>query len=155
MVPIEVTMNLSDPAIPKSFLNQLYEDLFLIVQLFEEETRKTTLYLAFMPGEKMVPEGEKPVISARIFMDSMLPIFVALMALTFLFFWIFGWYAPLIFVGVSFVLALFSGKLIARTGNWKITKDQPEIHLLQYNFSPDEFEEFRKKHSKTETQPLR
>ncbi len=147
-IPIEVTMKPNDSGISKSFLDQLYEDLFLIVQLFEEETRKTTLYLAFMPGEKIVPEREKTGFSARIFMDSMLPIFVALMALTFLFFWIFGWYAPLIFVGVSFVLALFSGKLIARTGNWKITKDQPEIHLLQYNFSPDEFEEFRKEHAK-------
>lgn len=147
-IPIVVTMNPSDSAIPKSFLDQLYEDLFLIIQLFEEETRKTTLYLAFMPGEKIVPEREKTGVSARIFMDSMLPIFVSLMALTFLFFWIFGWYAPLIFVGGSFVLALSSGKLIARTGNWKITKDQPEIHLLQYNFSPGEFEEFRKKHAK-------
>ncbi|MDH5376681.1 MAG: M48 family metalloprotease, partial [Candidatus Bathyarchaeota archaeon] len=147
-IPIEVAMKLSDPGISKSFLKQLYEDLFLIVQLFEEETRKTTLYFAFMPGEKIAPKMEKTGLPARIFMDSMLPIFIALMALTFLFFWIFGWYAPLIFVGVSFLLALFSGKLIARTGNWKITEDQPEIHLLQYNLSPDEFEEFRKKHAK-------
>ena len=147
-IPIGVTMKLSDPDVPKSFLDQLYEDLFLIVQLFEEEIRKTTLYLAFMPGERIVAEREKTGLPARIFTDSMLPLYIALMALTFLFFWIFGRYAPLIFVGLSFVLALFSGKLIARSGNWKITKDQPEIHLLQYHFSPDEFEEFRKKHAK-------
>jgi len=147
-IPIGVTMKLSHPRIPKSFLDQLYEDLFLIVQLFEEENRKTTLYLAFVPGGKIVPKREKAGLPARIFTDSMLPLFVALMALTFLFFWIFGGYAPLIFVGVSFVLALFSGKLIARSGDWKITKEQPEIHLLQYHFSPDEFGEFRKKHAK-------
>ncbi|MFB0501746.1 MAG: M48 family metallopeptidase [Candidatus Bathyarchaeia archaeon] len=150
--PIEVTMKLSDLGISKSFLDQLYEDLFLIVQLFEEEIRKTTLYLAFMPGEKVVPESEGRGILGRIFTDSMLPLYIALMALTFpvffLLFWIFGPYAPLIFVGLSFVLALFSGKLIARIGHWKITEDQPEIHLLQYNFSPDEFEEFRRKHVK-------
>ncbi len=147
-IPIKVTMKLSDPNIPKSFLDQLYEDLFLIVQLYEEEVRKTTLYLAFMPGEKIVPEKEKTGLLARLFTDSMLPLFIALMALTFLFFYIFGPYAPLIFVGLSFLLALFSGKLIARIGNWKITEDQPEIHLLQYHFSPDKFEEFRKKHAK-------
>jgi len=147
-VPIGVTMKLSSLGVSKSFLDELYEDLFLIVQLFEEETRKTTLYLAFMPGEKIVPEREKAGLPVRIFTDSMLPLFIALMALTFLFFWIFGWYAPLIFVGLSFVLALFSGKVIARSGNWRITKDQPEIHLLQYHFSPDEFEDFRKKHAK-------
>ncbi len=147
-IPIEVTIKLSDPSISKSFLNQLYEDLFLTVQLFEEEIRKTTLYLAFVPGEKIVPEREKTGMSARIFTDSMLPLYIALMALTFLFFWLFGTYAPIIFVGVSFLLSLFSGKLIARIGNWKITEDQPEIHLLQYHFSPDKFEEFRKKHAK-------
>jgi len=146
-IPIGVEMKLSDPDIPKPFLDQLYEDLFLIVQLFEEEVRETTLYLAFMPGERIVPRREKTGLLARIFTDSMLPLFVVLMALTFLFFSIFGWLAPLIFVGVSFVLALFSGKLIARGGDWKITVNQPEIHLLQYHFSLDEFEEFRKKHA--------
>lgn len=40
--PIEVTMRLTDSGIFKIFLNQLYEDLFLLVQLFKEETRKPT-----------------------------------------------------------------------------------------------------------------
>ncbi len=147
-IPIRVTVKLSDTNVPKSFLDQLYEDLFLIVQLFEEETRKTTLYLAFMPGEKMVPEKEKTGMLARIFTDSMLPLYITLMALTFVFFWIFGPYAPLIFVALSFVLLLFSGKLIATSGTWKITEAQPEIQLLQYNFSADEFKEFRRKYAK-------
>jgi heat shock protein HtpX len=147
-IPIGVTMKLSDPNIPKTFLNKLYEDLFLIVQLFEEELRKTTLYLAFMPGEKIVPESEKTGLLARIFTDSMLPLYIALMALTFLFFVIFGVYAPIIIVSLFFALSLFSGKLIARIGNWKITENQPEIHLLQYHFSPDKFGEFRKKYAK-------
>jgi len=147
-VPIEVTMKLSDPNIQKSFLDQLYEDLFLIVQLFEEEIRKTTIYLAFMPGEKLFPEREERVLSSKILTDSMLPLYITLMAATFVFFWLFGQYAPLIFVGFSFILALFSGKLIARSGNWEITKDQPEILLLQYHLSPVKFKEFRKKHTK-------
>ncbi len=147
-IPITVNMKLSDAGISKSLLDQLYEDLFLTVQLFEEEIRKTTLYFAFMPGEKIVPRKERRGMLGRIFTESMLPLYIALIALTFLFFSIFGVYAPLIFVGVSFVLALFSGKLIARFSNWKITEDKPEIHLLQYNFSPDKFEEFREKHAK-------
>jgi heat shock protein HtpX len=146
-IPIGVTMKLSDSGIPKSFLDQLYEDLFLIVQLFEEEIRKTTLYLAFVLGEKVVPESERRGILGRILTDSMLLLYVALMALTFLFFWIFGKYAPLIFVGLVFTLSLFSGKLVAKGSHWKITADQPEIFLLQYNFSPEKFEEFRKKYA--------
>ncbi|MCP8304985.1 MAG: M48 family metalloprotease [archaeon] len=147
-IPIGVKMDLSELGISKSFLDQLYEDLFLIVQLFEEEIRKTTLYLAFMPGERIVPEKERSGMFTRIFTDSMLPLFIILMTLTFLFFWVVGLFAPLIFVGLSFVLVLFSGRLMARSGNWEITKDQPEIHLLQYHFSPDRFEEFRKKYVK-------
>ena len=146
--PIRVTMKPSDPKISTAFLDQLYEDLFLIVQLFEEEIRKTTLYLAFLPGEAITPEKEKTGLLARIFTDSMLPLYIILMPLTFFFFYIFGWYAPLIFISLSLLLMLFSGRLIARSGDWKITESQPEIHLLQYHFSPDEFEEFRKNHSK-------
>ncbi len=147
-VPIGVAMELSDTNISKTFLDQLYEDLFLVVQLFEEEIRKTTLYLAFMPGERIVPEKEEMGLLVRVFTDSMLPIFIALMALTFIFFWIFGHYAPLIYVCLSFVLALFSGKIVSRIGNWEITKDQSEIHLLQYHLSPAEYEEFKRKHAK-------
>ncbi|MFX0204045.1 MAG: hypothetical protein ACFFCW_48725, partial [Candidatus Hodarchaeota archaeon] len=129
--PIGVEMKLSDSNIPKSFLNQLYEDLFLIVQLFEEEIRKSTLYLAFMPGEKMVSERERSGMLGRIFTDSMLPLYVALMAFTFIFFLIFGNYAPIIFVGLVFTLSLLSGKVIAKSSHWKITENQPEILLLQ------------------------
>lgn len=147
-IPIGVTMKLSDPGISKPFLDQLYEDLFLMLQLFEEETRKTTLYLAFKPGEKIIPESEKSGVLGRIFTDSMLPLYVSLMALTFLFFWIFGRYAPLIFVGVVFLLSIFSGKLVAKSSHWEITEDQPEILLLQYHFSPGKFREFRREYAK-------
>lgn len=42
-IPIGVAIKLGDSDIPRSFLNQLYEDLFLVVQILEEELRKTTL----------------------------------------------------------------------------------------------------------------
>jgi len=147
-VPVEVTMRLSDSGISKTFLDQLYEDLFLTVQLFEEEIRKTTLYLAFMPGEKIVPEKERRGVIGRIFTESMLPLYVMLTTLTFVFFWIFGVYGPLVFVILMFALAIFSGKIVARGGHWKITEDQQEIILLQYHFSPEKFEGFRKKYAK-------
>jgi heat shock protein HtpX len=147
-VPIQVGMTLSDASVPQSFVDHLYEDLFLMVQMFEEEIRKSTLYFAFMPGEKIVPEKEATSWLIRFFTDSMIPLYVTLMALTFLFFWLFGNYAPLIYVALSFTLSLVSGKLIARSGSWKITSRQPEIHLLQYHLAPYQFEEFRESHAK-------
>jgi len=85
-IPIAANMKLSDAGISKSLLDQLYEDLFLTVQLFEEEIRKTTLYFAFMPGEKIVPRKERRGMLGRIFTESMLPLYIVLIALTFLFF---------------------------------------------------------------------
>ena len=146
-IPIVVIMKPSDPDTSKAFLDQLYEDLFLTVQLFEEEIRKTTLYLAFVPGEKMVPESESSGIIGRIFTESMLPLYIGLTALTFLFFWLFNEFAPLIVVTLGFVLSLSSGKLVAKSGNWKITEEQPEVFLLQYYFSPEKFKGFRKKYA--------
>lgn len=147
-VPIHVGVTLSDASVPQSFVEHLYEDLFLMVQMFEEEIRKSTLYLAFVPGEKIVPEKENTSWLIRFFTDSMIPLYITLMALTFVFFWLFGNYAPLIYVALSFTLSIVSGKLIARSGNWKITRRQPEIHLLQYHLPPYRFEEFRERHAK-------
>lgn len=147
-IPIDVVMKLSDPNLSKSFLDQLYEDLFLIVQLYEEEIRKTTLYLAFMPGEKVILERERSGVLGRIFTESMLPLYISLMALTFLFFFIIGPYAPLVLVVIGFVLALFSGKIIAKSAHWRITENRPEIVLLQYYFSPEKFKEFRQEYAR-------
>ncbi len=147
-IPIKVTMAVSDSTVEKKFLDQLYEDLFLIVQLFEEEIRKTTLYLAFTPNEKIFPEKENRSILGRIFTDSMLTLYILLTTLTFAFFWIFGIYGPLVFVFLVFGLSILSGKIISKSGDWKITKDQQEIILLQYSFSPEKFKDFKEKYSK-------
>lgn len=146
--PIIVTMKPNNSSVSKAFLDQLYEDLLLIIQLFEEEIRKTTLYLAFMQGEKIVPEKEQRGVIGRIFTESMLPLYVALTALTFFFFIIFGNYGPIVFVILTFALSIFAGKIVARIGHWTVTKDQQEIVLLQYHFSPENFKKFRKKYAK-------
>ena len=61
-IPIRVTMWLSDPSISKKFLDQLSEDLFLMLQLFEERVRKNTIYMAFMPGEDISKQQLKVLI---------------------------------------------------------------------------------------------
>jgi heat shock protein HtpX len=143
-VPITMTLSPSDPNVAESFLEQLQEDVFLEVQEFEENVRKTALYLAFVPGEKIVPEKEGTRLHIRVFSDSMLFLYIILLGLTFVLFLFLGDYAPLVFVVLSFILAMFAGKLIGRSGDWKITEKQPEIYLLQYILPSDKFEELRK-----------
>jgi len=151
-VPIKVVMIPSDSKISKVLIDQLYEDLFLMVQLFEEENRKTTLYLAFMPGEKITTKKEQRSMIGIIFTESMLSLYIALMALTFVLFWIFGSYGPIIFVISIFILSILSGKIVAKSGDWKISKEKQELILLQYHFSPETFENFRKEYGKNITE---
>lgn len=147
--PIEITIIPSSSIIDKKFIEQLYEDLFLMVQLFEEEARKSTLYFAFMKGKKIVLEKQKGGIRIRLFSDSMLSLYVGLLALTFFLFTILGPYAPIVFVFISVGIALYSGKLLANAADWKITEQQPEISILQYKLSTEELEKFRKENQKT------
>jgi heat shock protein HtpX len=145
--PIKVIMT-NTLKLPKEYLDELYEDLFLLVQAFEEEIRKTTLFLAFMPREKIVPQEEKSGIIGKIFTESMLPLYIILTSVTFVLLGLFGMYGPLIFVALFFGLSMVSGKIVARSGHWTITENQQELIMLQYNFSPEKFEEFRHKYAK-------
>jgi heat shock protein HtpX len=43
------------------------------------------------------------------------------------------WVAPLVLIAVQFIFVLYSNKIIARTGDWSITKDNPIIHFLEYH----------------------
>ena len=147
-IPIKVTMNPSSHSVDKAFMDVLDEDLLLEVQLFEEEARKSTLYFAFMLGEKIVPEKQTSGFHIRLFADSMLPLYVGLLALTFFFFWIFGDYAPVIFVGLTFGLSLLAGRLLAIGADWKITEQQQEMQILQYKLSDKELEDFRSQYIK-------
>ena len=144
-IPIRVTMWLSDPSISKKFLDQLSEDLFLMLQLFEERVRKNTIYMAFMPGEDISKRKETQGFIGKIFSDSMVSVYLFLIIISYGLFFIIPQYAPIAFVGISLILALFSGKIIARTSDWNITKENPEIHLLQYQFPPEEFKKFKQR----------
>jgi len=147
--PIEVTMTPSDEMVPKGVLGQLREDLGILVQLFEEEVRKTTLYFSWIEGEEVIPEkimATHKKATGRIFFDSMLPLFIIFIALNFFVFMYFGYYAPIILVAVQFVMIFFSDKIIARLGDWTISQRNPSIHLLQYHLPVEEHRNFLQKY---------
>ena len=152
-IPIKVTMNLSDPQIPRGFLDALYQDLFLAVQAYEEKLRRSTVYLAFQPGEKISEEKTKGGgFIQRMLGDSMLGLFLIFMFISFAFFYIFfaifQLWTPIILVAMQFIFVLFAGRIAGRQGDWKITESTPEIELLQYTLPAEEYKEFRVKHAK-------
>jgi hypothetical protein len=90
-IPLTVTLKLGEPNISPTVVKQILDDLFLKVQQFEEDARKTTIYFAFVPGEQMVPQQEVTGWIVRLFTDSMLPLYLVLIVFTFLFSFCIQW----------------------------------------------------------------
>ena len=148
--PIQVKMIPSDERVPQTILDKLKEDLFIGVQLFEEQVRKTTLYFAWAEGEEVIPEKapqRRKNILYRMFSESMLLFFILFIAASILFFMVFGPYAPMVLVALQFVMVLLSGKIIMRMGNWRITQENPNVHLFQYHLPVEEYKDLQRRFS--------
>jgi heat shock protein HtpX len=131
--PIKVKMVPSDEGVSQKVLDQLKEDLFLAVQLFEEQVRRTTLYFAWVEGEPVVLE--KPLerwknVVYKLFTESMLMFFILFIAASIILFMFLGAYAPIILVAVQFAMVLFSNRIVAKMGNWHITRDKAKVHIF-------------------------
>ncbi|MCW4019993.1 MAG: M48 family metalloprotease [Candidatus Bathyarchaeota archaeon] len=142
---IEVTIAPSDDMIPQKILNQLKEDLFIAVQLFEEQVRRTTLYFAWVENEPVIlekaPQRRRNIIY-RLFTESMLMFFIVFIAASILLFMVLGPYTPMALVALQFVMVLFSDRIIARMGNWRITPEKPSVHIFQYHLPVEEYKDF-------------
>ena len=146
--PVRVKMVPSDEWIPQEALDQLKEDLIIGVQLFEEQVRRTTLYFAWIEGEKVIPEKapqRRKNIVYRLFTESMLLLFVIFIAVSILLFWALERYTPIVLVAVQFVMVLFSDKIIMKMGNWRITPENPNIHIFQYHLPVEEYKDFKQR----------
>ncbi len=149
--PIKVKMAPSEEAVPQEVLEQLKEDLFIGVQLFEEQVRRTTLYFAWVEGEPVVlekvPQRRRSIIY-RMFSESMLMFFILFIAASILLFMILGPYAPIMLVAIQFITVLFSDRIIARMGNWQINREKPNVHIFQYHLPIEEYKDFSHRFSR-------
>ncbi len=148
--PIQVKMVPSSERVPPKTLDQLKEDLFISVQLFEERVRRTTLYFAWVEGKPVVLEEaprERRNIIYRMFSESMLMFFVIFIAASILLFSFFGLYAPIVLVAFQFVMVLFSDRIIAKMGNWTITQENANVHIFQYHLPVKEYKNFQQRFS--------
>ncbi|KPV65384.1 MAG: heat shock protein HtpX [Candidatus Bathyarchaeota archaeon BA1] len=149
--PIRVRMVPGDRTVPQAALDRLKEDLIIGVQLFEERVRRTTLYFAWVEGEKVIPEKtplRRRKLLERILLQNMLLLFIIFIAISIFVFMILGPYAPMVLIAFQLVLVLVSDKIIAGMGDWSITEENPSVHLLQYHLPAEEYVEFRKKYSR-------
>ncbi|MEM0053077.1 MAG: M56 family metallopeptidase [Nitrososphaeria archaeon] len=143
--PILVEMYLSGP-VPEEFISRIKEDLFIGVQVFEDRIRQATLYFTWVEGKTIVPEkvfSKKNNLIIKVFSESMLFFFLIFIFVSIFLFIIFGPYTPIFLVMIQFIILLFSGKIVSSIGDWEITKDNPYVHILQYQLTPEEFERIK------------
>jgi heat shock protein HtpX len=141
--PIEVKMAPSDTAVPVELINRLREDLIITVQLFEERVRKTTLYFAWVEGERVVPEtlpSARRRTVEKVFTGNLLYLYIVMTALSILLFGLLGYYAPVAIIGVQFITLLFTDKITLRLGKWRIDLENRYVHLLQYTLPTEEYQ---------------
>jgi heat shock protein HtpX len=154
--PIEIELTPIDSSVSPRVLEEAKQDVIISTQIFREKYRKATVYFAWRQGEEVVPEAyqkaeksfnrlflETQVLFFVVFIVFGMAIFIAVIAFYPSWFWV----APLILIGIQFIFVFYSSKFIARTADWKITKDNPIIHFLEFYMPASEEADFKKKYS--------
>ena len=151
--PLGVKITPLHEKVTDTMVEEAKQDIVIALQIFEENARKSTLYFAWREGEKIVPEvvgrGEKSL--QRLFLETQVLFFILFTGFgVVLFFGVLAYYpqyfyvVPLVIVASQFIFVFYSTWFIARTGDWKITKDNPTIHFLEYHLPLMENGEFSK-----------
>ncbi len=149
--PLEVTL-LPDDNVSNEIIESIKQDLFFIVHAFEENILSSTLYFSWVEGEKIIPE-EPPTtrkkVGDRLFTSSgLILIYVLFFGFNIILYLFIGIYAVFVILGSMFLIVLFSNKLLSARSNWKITPQNPYVHILEYQLPFEEFIEFQKKFGK-------
>jgi len=135
----------------KKLLNELIEDLTILVQLYEDNIRKSTLYFAWVEGEEIIPESKpskRKKFSFKMFGSSLLLLYALFFIFNIILFIFFGLYAVFGILGVQLLIVLFADKILQRTADWTVTSKNPYVHLVQYQLPVEEFTEFQEKFGK-------
>ncbi len=139
---VDVTITPLDMQLPDNAVEEARQDVVIATEMFEEKARKATWYFAWREGEDIVPEKVKIKEKSfnRLFLETQILLFVVFIVLGMGLFLVLSivypdwlWVAPLVLITVQFVIVFYSNKIIARVGDWTITKDNPIIHLLEYH----------------------
>jgi len=153
--PIQVKMT-TGKTVPMEFIEEVKQDLIIAVQFFEEKVRKTTLYFAWREREEVLSEklhGKEKKTLNRLLFETQIFLFIIFIAASIFLFTFFDllhiiWLAPIVLIVFQLIITLNSDKIISRIGDWRITADNPSIHILQYHLPTEEFEALTKKYSR-------
>ena len=150
--PLKIKITPISEGVTDQAIEEARQDVAIGVDYFEEQLRQNTLYFAWREGDQIVPEvvsskENKPI--NRLFLETQILLFVVFTAVgLFLFLFLyslnFGWIAPIAVLAIQLVFVFYSNRFIERTADWRITQDNPSIHLLEYRVPLGQQESFRK-----------
>ncbi|MCX8151252.1 MAG: M56 family metallopeptidase [Candidatus Bathyarchaeota archaeon] len=149
---ITVKISPMNPQISPQIVDEARQDVVIATQMFEEKVRKATWYFAWQEGADIVPEKvkvqnknfnqiliETQILLFFIFIVLGMSLFLAVYNFAPQWFWI----APITLVSVQFLVVFYSRKIIARTSDWTITRENPYIHILEYHLPIGALEEIK------------
>jgi heat shock protein HtpX len=150
--PLKIRVTPLSETVTEQAMEEARQDVAIGVDYFEEQVRKNTLFFAWREGEEIVPEvvskkEKKPL--NRLFLETQILLFVVfttvgLFLFIFLYSLSYGWIAPIAILAIQLVFVFYSNKFIERTADWRITQNNPSIHLLEYRLPLEQQEDFKK-----------
>lgn len=156
--PLEVKVIPLNSLVTKTMIDEAKQDIVIAIQLFEENTRKSTMYFAWREGKEIIPEAfRKPEKSLnRFFLETQILFFVIFIIFGTMIFIVLAiifpesfWVAPLVLIGIQFAFVFYANKFIGRSAEWEITKSNPIIHLLEFYLpAAENMTEFKKTYSR-------
>ena len=133
-------------------MDLIKEKLLITVQFYEDTIRQATLYFAWVEGEKIIPESpptRRKKFSFRIFGSNMILIYILFFAVNITLFLSLGIVMGIIgILTIQLVIMLFSDQILLGTSDWKITPENPRVHILEYQLPLEEFLKFQEKFGK-------
>jgi heat shock protein HtpX len=147
--PLELKITLLGEKVKEETANQVRQDILIVAEMFEEKVREGTLFFAWREGERIVPEkvsGKEKKPLNRIFLETQVFLVVIFITLGLFLFFILGPYTPIVLLAFQFIFVVYSPKIIERVSDWRITKENPTIHLLEYSLPIQEHDNFREEY---------
>lgn len=136
-----------------TFLKVIKEDILFLVQLFEDNLRHSTLFFAWIEGEDVIPEKAPTTrrkLSDRLFSSNMIMIYILFFAVNIALFLLLGIvYAIAAIILFQLIIVLFSDRIFLIRNKWRITPENPRVHIIEYQLPIKEFKEFQNKFGKT------
>lgn len=149
--PVRITLSVDDE-VSEEFIDTIKEDLLFLVQLYEDNLRHSTLYFAWIEGKDIIPEQApttRKKFTDRMFASNMILIYILFFGINVALFVLLGIiYAIAAILLFQLVIVLLSDRLYLFRNNWRITPENPRVHLIEYQLPINEFQEFQKKFGK-------